>query len=575
MSFRRLGPPATGARRRTLRAWVRRLPRRLRWAALLVAVLSLVAATSLLVLTLVSPAGERQAERSADPAPSRRPPGTVVSMTFDDGRASQYRYARPLLQRYGMAGTFYVRTAPADRGGECCLGWPQVMQLYREGHEIGGTSADGTDLTVPASPDPAQEYAAKKQQVCGARQRLAGLGLDPRSFAYPEGKQAYQFPAGEGTLAELVASCGYLSGRVIGGLSPVGPPYPSAIELPPRHPFALPTPEEPSAAPITLAQLQQSVLAAGKGWVPLVFRDICHSADPSYFACMSTSGPIDDAVLGEFLAWLHGAGQPGGAPRDTTVQTVRQVMGAPAPPPMPRPQTVVSLTFDDGDATQDLAGRLMDARGLHGTFFVNTGPIDRKNPGHMSWAEVLRLHMQGNEIGGHTAEHVDLTDQQTSWSARRAEVCQDRARLVQMGLAPQSFAYPYGKLDTAAERLVESCGYRSARSAGTVAPDGPIVAETVPPLDPFATRALDSPDGPLTLPYLQDAVVAAAEQGGGWVQVVLHTVCASDDPDLDRCMSAEAPIEERVFSAFLDWLQHDAPDGTTVETVAQALQGRR
>jgi peptidoglycan/xylan/chitin deacetylase (PgdA/CDA1 family) len=575
MRFRRLGPPAPGEWRRAPRAWVRRLPRRLRWTALLLTVLALVIASSVWALTRGSPAADRQAGRSAGAAPPHRPPGAVVSLTFDDGRASQYRYARPLLQQYGMSGTFYVRTGPADRGGECCLSWPQVMQLYRDGHEIGGTSADGEDLTIPASPDPAQDYAAKKQQVCGARQRLAGLGLDPRSFAYPEGKQDYKFPAGQGTLAELVASCGYLSGRVIGGLSPAGPPYPSAIELPPRHPFALPTPEEPSAAPITLGQLQESVLAAGKGWVPLVLREVCHAADPSYSSCMSTSGPIDDAVLSAFLAWLHGAGQPGGAPQDTTVQTVRQVMGAPAPPVMHGPQTLVSLTFDDGDASQDLAGRLMKARGLHGTFFVNTGPIDRNNPGHMTWAQVLRLHMQGNEIGGHTAEHVDLTDPQTSRSAKRAEVCGDRARLVQMGLDPRSFAYPYGKLDQAAERLVQSCGYRSARSAGTVAPDGPIAAETVPPLDPFATRALDSPDGPLTLAYLQDAVVAAAKHGGGWVQVVIHTVCASDDPEPDRCMSAEAPIEERVFIDFLDWLQHDAPDGTTVETVAQALGGRR
>jgi hypothetical protein len=99
------------------------------------------------------------------------------------------------------------------------------------------------------------------------------------------------------------------------------------------------------------------------------------------------------------------------------------------------------------------------------------------------------------------------------------------------------------------------------------------VAETVPPLDPFATQALDTPDDALTLQYLQDAVVAAADHGGGWVQVVIHNVCAADDPELDLCMSGEAPIEERIFSAFLDWLQYGAPDGTTVKTVAEATDG--
>jgi peptidoglycan/xylan/chitin deacetylase (PgdA/CDA1 family) len=512
--------------------------------------------------------------RSAGVAAPQRPPGLVVSLTFDDGMESQYRYARPLLQKYGMAATFYVRTEPPDHGGECCMTWPQITQLYRDGNEIGGLSREGEDLTVPSSPDPAQEYAATKDQVCGARQRLAGFGLDPRSFAYPEGKHGYVLPSGQ-TLDQLVASCGYLSGRIIGGLSPGSPPYPSAIALPAREPFALPTLEEPSEAPITLDDLKQAVTAAGAGeghWLPLVFREVCHSADPAYSSCMATSRPVDDTVLSAFLAWLRDAGQQGGAPGGTTVETVRQVMGAPPQPAIGAAQTVVSLTFDDGDASQALAGRLMRARGLHGTFFVNTRPVDRDNAGHMSWSEVLRLHMDGNEIGGHTADHVDLTDPKTSESAKRAEVCQDRARLLQLGLDAQSFAYPYGKLNQAAERIVQSCGYRSARSAGTVTPDGPIVAETVPPLYPFATRALDSSEGPLTLPYLQSAVTAAAAYGGGWVQVVIHNVCAPDAPTFERCMAGEAPIDANTFSAFLDWLQHDAPQGTTVKTVAQALR---
>jgi peptidoglycan/xylan/chitin deacetylase (PgdA/CDA1 family) len=577
---RRSGHADADSSRRAPRAWiraVRHLPVWLRWTTLLVLVLSL-AATSLWIRTNTSgssPTGGHDAADAADAAQAVRAPGTVVSLTFDDGRASQYLYARPLLQQYGVHGTFYVRTRPLDGGGECCMNWPQVMQLYREGNEIGGSSADGEDLTVPSSPDPEQDYAAKEEEVCGAQRRLAGFGLDPRSFAYPDGKHTYDFPSHR-SLAELVSSCGYLSGRVMGGLSPGASPSDSAMAIPPRDPFVVRTPEEPSSSPITLDELQQAVLAAGGTpgrWVPLIFREVCHAGDPSYTSCMSTSRPIDDTVLSAFLAWLDSAGKQGGAPSGTTVLTMRQVMGAPQQPPIPEPQTVVSLTFDDGDASQDLAGRLLQAHDMHGTFFVNTRPIDMNNPGHMSWSQVLSLHMEGNEIGGHTADHVDLTDPQTSGEAKRDQICQDHARLLQMGLDPQSFAYPYGKFDETAEELVESCGYRSARSAGSVSTDGPIVAETVPPLDPFATRALDTPDDALTLQYLQDAVVAAADHGGGWVQVVIHNVCAADDPELDLCMSGEAPIEERTFSAFLDWLQYGAPDGTTVKTVAEATDG--
>jgi hypothetical protein len=39
---------------------------------------------------------------------------------------------------------------------------------------------------------------------------------------------------------------------------------------------------------------------------------------------MSTYGPIQDTVLGQFLDWLQSAGQPGGAPAGVTVQTMRQ-----------------------------------------------------------------------------------------------------------------------------------------------------------------------------------------------------------------------------------------------------------
>jgi len=509
----------------------------------------------------------------------------VVSLTFNFGMVSQYDFARPLLREYGMNGTFYVAPGHLDEGDSCCMSWEQAEQLYREGDEIGGSSVDGTDLTVPFSPDPARDYADKKQEVCGAHERLAELGLDPRSFAYPAGAHEYEFPTLRRSLSDLVASCGYLSGRVVGGLSAEGGPSTSSITLPPRKPFALDTPDVLSTSAIALADLQKAVVAApgpGAHWVPLVFNEVCHPGDPAYSSCMSTMRPIDDTVLAAFLSWLRRAGQPDGAPAGTSVQTVRHVMGAPPSHPLPEPRTFVSLTFDDGDATQELAGRLLRARGLHGTFYINTEPVDARNAGHMSWSQILQLRRDGNDIGGHTAHHVNLTDPQIAESVKRDEICQDRRRLQEIGLDPESFAYPYGALNPAAEDLVKSCGYRSGRSAGSVSPDGPVFAETVPPKNPYATRALDgpnegsdTPDAPVTLPDLQRAVVSAADHGGGWVQVVLHRICVSSDPELATCMSSEAPMEDGTFTAFLDWLQHDAPEGTTVRTVRQVMDAAR
>ncbi len=129
-----------------------------------------------------------------------------------------------------------------------------------------------------------------------------------------------------------------------------------------------------------------------------------------------------------------------------------------------------------------------------------------------------------------------------------------------------------------------SCGYTSGRSAGSVSPDGPVFAETVPPGNSFATMALDGPRSalvetasttapgtPLTLDHLPRAVVWAADNGGGWVQVVLQHVCVPASRTSPRAWPVRRPIEESTFAAFLDWLQHGAPDGTRVRTVRQVM----
>ncbi|MGY1642856.1 polysaccharide deacetylase family protein [Geodermatophilus sp. SYSU D00703] len=501
----------------------------------------------------------------------------MVSLTFDGGKASQYRNARPLLRQYDVHGTFYVPTGPIDANGPCCMTWQQVQQMYREGDEIGGSAKDALDLTVP-SPDPARDFADKQEQVCGARDRLAGLGLDPRSFAYPAGKHTYEFPAGQGSLADLVASCGYSSGRVIGGLFDDQGPAAAAIPLPPDEPFVVRNPDRPQPSPITLEELQRSVTAGAgdRHWIPLVFNEVCHSTDSSYESCMSSVKPVDDAVLSAFLRWLHDAGAADGAPADTTVRTVREVMGAPPQPPLPAPSTVVSLTFDGGQASQKLAADALRAHGMHGTFFVNTGLIDGdnpylgSNPNHLNWEELFRLLMQGHEIGGQTSAYVDLTDPRIPESVKRDEICRDRTRLWQMGFDPQSFAYPFGKVDEAAQQLVESCGYRSARSTQSASPEEAVVPDTIPPVDPFSTRAVRvSGSGSFSLDDLRRTIVTAADAGGGWVQVALHRLCRSGDPGFVDCMADG--VDEGAFTAFLDWLEHHAPPGTTVRTVRDVV----
>lgn len=250
--------------------------------------------------------------------------------------------------------------------------------------------------------------------------------------------------------------------------------------------------------------------------------------------------------------------------------TAPEATVAPPAPSPPAPRTVVSLTFDDGNRTQYLVRPILLDRGLHATFYVNSGIVDRADGSTMTWDQIRALAADGNDVGGHTATHAVLPDLPTA--QREQEICGDRQRLIAQGLHPVSFAYPTGALDPISEGIVRSCGYLSGRSAGDVSETGPVYAETIPPANPFVTRALATPPtGPLTEGYLRTAVTAAAAHGGGWLQIVLHQVCQASSPDYQRCMASEAPVDVGVFTDFVGWLEHGAPPGTVVAPVAAVI----
>jgi peptidoglycan/xylan/chitin deacetylase (PgdA/CDA1 family) len=336
-----------------------------------------------------------------------------------------------------------------------------------------------------------------------------------------------------------------------------------------RDAFAVRTAVFPNG-PITLDTLHSAVTAAatqGGGWLPLQFNQVCHSTDPNYSSCMASSKPIDDTVLSAFLDWLQN-----GAPAGVSVKTVRAAIGAPAQPPLPSRTTDVSLTFDDGTASQYRAASILSAHNVHATYYIPSGDIDAGGPGEMTWAQISALAAAGNDIGGHTVDHVNLVG--LPYNTAYHEVCDDRARLIQMGFNPVSFAYPEAAFDSQSESIVQACGYQTGRTGGSVSQNGPLYAETEPPKDPYATRALGTTyNGPITLQWLQDAVNAAALHGGGWVQIVFHIVCFQGDSDYGTCMNGYRTVDDATLSAFLDWLQNGAPGGVRVRDVAEVMAG--
>ena len=121
-----------------------------------------------------------------------------------------------------------------------------------------------------------------------------------------------------------------------------------------------------------------------------------------------------------------------------------------------QPQTVVTLTFDDGwaDVYQGLA--MLNAHNMHATYFLNSPRISGDSA-YMTWSNVADLAAAGNEIGGHTAYHADLPFIDPTEAQR--QICYDHPQPAAARLQRHQFRVsvrrlqPGGEVDGAELRL--------------------------------------------------------------------------------------------------------------------------
>jgi len=92
--------------------------------------------------------------------------------------------------------------------------------------------------------------------------------------------------------------------------------------------------------------------------------------------------------------------------------------------------------------------------------------------------------------------------------------------------------------------------------------DRKVFAETIPPLDPYATRTPPNPKQGTTVETIESYVTAAEDNGGGWVQLVFHHVC-------DQCDAYSITPDN--LEALAAWLAPRAASGTVVMTTAQVM----
>jgi peptidoglycan/xylan/chitin deacetylase (PgdA/CDA1 family) len=272
-------------------------------------------------LALAGPGASMPAQASAPPVAP-----TVVSLTFDDGRASQIRVAWPILAAHGDVGTFYVNSGTVGLTGR--MSWADLRALSAAGNEMGGhTTYHANLLAVP--PDEAA------REVCDDRFELAAQGLHPVSFAYPYSRH-------DAAIERQVASCGYTSCRIVGHVVP-GPHcvvlHECSESLPPADPFAIRTPLGVRST-ATLATVESYVTQAesqGGGWITLVFHDVCDCSGLFH---------TTPAIFSGLLDWLAGEVSRGAVRLATVGQVIGGSYATPILAPPGAPRTGPNLLLD-------------------------------------------------------------------------------------------------------------------------------------------------------------------------------------------------------------------------------------
>jgi len=216
--------------------------------------------------------------------------------------------------------------------------------------------------------------------------------------------------------------------------------------------------------------------------------------------------------------------------------------------------TVVSLTFDDGNADNFAIEPLLKANGLHATFYIPSGLVGSQ--GYMTWDQLHILQEDGNEIGGHTLDHTKVEGLDTE--SLRHQICDDRTNLLDHGLDAVSFAYPFGSYDENAKRMVKDCGYADAR----VVRGGP---QTIHPDDPYVLAGLPYIVDDTDLGKLERYISGTWKEGGGWAILIFHHVC-------DGCDYFSVKLD--VINGFIPWLARQQNKGNVkVMTIREVISG--
>jgi peptidoglycan/xylan/chitin deacetylase (PgdA/CDA1 family) len=106
-------------------------------------------------------------------------PPNPIALTFDDGYEDAYSTTLPIMQRFGMRGTFYIVNSFVGQPGY--MNWEQLAAMRDAGMEIGAHTISHLNLTSLDQATAAYEISQSKAELD------SHLGINVTSFCYPAG----------------------------------------------------------------------------------------------------------------------------------------------------------------------------------------------------------------------------------------------------------------------------------------------------------------------------------------------------------------------------------------------------
>jgi peptidoglycan/xylan/chitin deacetylase (PgdA/CDA1 family) len=190
---------------------------------------------------------------------------------------------------------------------------------------------------------------------------------------------------------------------------------------------------------------------------------------------------------------------------------------------------MVSFTFDDvPKSAATVGGAVLDAHGVHGTFYVIGSQVGASSPlwDMVDGDDIVALHRHGHEIACHTFSHKRACDIDAETLTSEVERNQHYLRSLDSSIRIENFAYPFGYGSFVRKRQLKTL-FNSCRSIVPGVNSGSVDLQFLRAM-PLIDRRIDR-DG-------IERAFDAAETANGWLIFYTHDV--ADEPSPYGCSPA-------------------------------------